>query len=85
MATVTIYSDVEAQENEICPCFHFSPSIYCEMMGLYAFEELSLLCLCHNIVDFMPTWCFVIFFLFLFFVCEVDIILFYFIFLFFKF
>ena len=53
-AVVTIYSDVEAQENEICPCFHFSFSIYCEMMGLYAFEELSLLCLCHIIVDFMP-------------------------------
>ena len=36
------------------PASTFSSSIYCEMVGLYAFEELSLLCLCHNIVDFMP-------------------------------
>ena len=25
MATVTIYSDSEAQENKICHCFHFFP------------------------------------------------------------
>ena len=34
MAAVTIHSDFRAQENKICCCFHFSPFICCEMMGL---------------------------------------------------
>ena len=34
MAAVTIQSDSEAQENKICHCFHFSPSICQEVMGL---------------------------------------------------
>ena len=33
---VTIHSDFGAQENEICHCFHFSPSICHEVMGLDA-------------------------------------------------
>ena len=34
MAAVTIDSDFRAQENEICHCFQFSPSICHEVMGL---------------------------------------------------
>ena len=34
MAAVTTQSDSEAQENKICHCFHFSPSICHEVMGL---------------------------------------------------
>ena len=33
MATVTIHSDLGAQENKICHHFHFSPSTYHEVMG----------------------------------------------------
>ena len=33
MAVVTIHSDLGAQENKICHCFHFSPSICHEVMG----------------------------------------------------
>ena len=33
MAVVTIHSDFGAQENKICHCFHFSPSIRHEVMG----------------------------------------------------
>ncbi|CAN0173958.1 unnamed protein product [Rangifer tarandus platyrhynchus] len=33
MAAVTIHSDFRAQENKICHCFHFSPSICHEVMG----------------------------------------------------
>ena len=36
MAAVTICSDFGAQENKICHCFHFSPSICHEVMGLDA-------------------------------------------------
>ena len=36
MAVVTIHSDLGAQENKICQCFHFSPSICHEVMGLDA-------------------------------------------------
>ena len=33
MATVTICSDFGSQENKICHCFHFSPSICHRVMG----------------------------------------------------
>ena len=33
MVSVTICSDFEAQENKICHCFHFSPSIFHKVMG----------------------------------------------------
>ena len=33
MSAVTIYSDFATQENKICHCFHFSPSICHEVMG----------------------------------------------------
>ena len=33
MAAVTVHSDFTAQENKICHCFHFSPSICHEVMG----------------------------------------------------
>ena len=33
MATVTIHGDFGAQENEVCHCFHFSPSICDEVLG----------------------------------------------------
>ena len=36
MAAVTICSDFGAQENKICNCFHFFPSIWHEVMGLDA-------------------------------------------------
>ena len=36
MAAVTICSDFGAQENKICHCFHFFPSICHEVMGLDA-------------------------------------------------
>ena len=36
MAAVTVQSDFGAQENKICHCFHSSPSIYLEVMGLDA-------------------------------------------------
>ena len=35
-STVTVYSDFGAQENIICHCFRFSPSICYEVMGLDA-------------------------------------------------
>ena len=36
MALVPICSDFGAQENEICHCFNFPPSICNEVMGLNA-------------------------------------------------
>ena len=36
MAAVTICSDFGAQENKVCHCLHFSPSICYEVMGLDA-------------------------------------------------
>ena len=36
MAVVTICSDFGAQENKVCHCFHFPPSICHEGMGLDA-------------------------------------------------
>ena len=36
MSAVTIHSDFDAQENKICHCFHFFPSIWHEVMGLDA-------------------------------------------------
>ena len=33
MAAVTVCSDFGAQENKICHCFYFFPSIYFEVMG----------------------------------------------------
>ena len=36
MAEVTVCSDFGAQENKICHCFHFYPSICHEVMGLDA-------------------------------------------------
>jgi len=33
MAAVTVHSDFGAQENKICHCFHFSPSICHEVTG----------------------------------------------------
>ena len=36
MAAVTVYSDLGAQENKVCHCFHFSPFICREGMGLDA-------------------------------------------------
>ena len=45
MAAVTICSDFGAQENEICHCFHFSPSTCHEMVGpdamIFVFWMLS--------------------------------------------
>ena len=32
-AAVTVHSDFKVQENKIYHCFHFSPSIYHEVMG----------------------------------------------------
>ena len=34
MAAVTVHSDFGAQENKVCHCFHFSPSICHEVMEL---------------------------------------------------
>ena len=34
MAAITIHSDFGAQENKTCHCFHFSPAICYEVMGL---------------------------------------------------
>ena len=46
MAAVTIQSDFGAQENKICYCFHFSPSVCHEVMGpdamIFVFLSLSL-------------------------------------------
>ena len=36
MSFVTVRSDFGAQENKICHCFHFSPSICHAVMGLNA-------------------------------------------------
>ena len=36
MATVSVCGDFGAQENKVCHCFHFSPSICREVMGLDA-------------------------------------------------
>ena len=36
MTTVTVHSDFGAQENKICHCFHFSPSIFHKVMELDA-------------------------------------------------
>ena len=36
MSAVTIHSDFEAQEKKICHCFHFSPFLCHEVMGLDA-------------------------------------------------
>ena len=33
MTAVTVRSDFGAQENKICHCLHFCPSIYHEVMG----------------------------------------------------
>ena len=33
MAAVTVHGDFGAQENKVCHCFYFSPSICLEMMG----------------------------------------------------
>ena len=33
MGAVTIYSDFGAQEEELCHCLHFAPSICHEVMG----------------------------------------------------
>ena len=50
MATVTIDSDFGAQENKICHCFIFFPSICCEVMGLDA------MILVFWVVSFKPTF-----------------------------
>ena len=34
MAAFPVHSDFGAQENKVCHCFHFSPSICHEVMGL---------------------------------------------------
>ena len=34
MTTVTIYNDFKAQEDKICHCFHFSPSVVPSSTGL---------------------------------------------------
>ena len=36
MAVVIIHSDFGAQETKTCHCFHFSPSIFHEVIGLDA-------------------------------------------------
>ena len=36
MAAVTVHGDFGAQENKVCHCFHFSPSICHEVLGLDA-------------------------------------------------
>ena len=33
MAVVTIFNDFGAQENKVCYCFHYFPSIYHEVIG----------------------------------------------------
>ena len=33
MGTVTVHSEFGAQENKICHCFHFFPSVFHEVMG----------------------------------------------------
>ena len=33
MAVVTVHSDFGAQENKVCLCFHFSPSVCQEVLG----------------------------------------------------
>ena len=39
MAEVTVHSDFGAQENKVYPCFHFSPSICCEVIDLMLLQE----------------------------------------------
>ena len=45
VAAVNIHSDFGAQENKICHCLHFSPSIWHEVIGLdammFVFSMLS--------------------------------------------
>ena len=36
MAAVTVHSDFGTQENKICRCLHFPPSICYEVVGLDA-------------------------------------------------
>ena len=49
MATVTISSDFGAQENKICHCFHFSLSIYYEVMELEVTElNVMIFVFCHK-------------------------------------
>ena len=36
MAEATIHGDFGAQENKVCHCFHFSPTICPKVMGLDA-------------------------------------------------
>ena len=45
-AAVTVHSDFGSQENKICHCFHFSPSICHEVMGPESAEK-QWLCLQH--------------------------------------
>ena len=46
MAAVTVCSDFGGQENKICHCFHFSPSICHEVLGpdamIFVFLMLTL-------------------------------------------
>ena len=53
MAAVTICSDFGAQENKICHCFHFSPSICHEVMGLDAMilGSVKIHLLCDNFLE----------------------------------
>ena len=45
MAAVTVHSEFGAQENEICHCFHFPPTICHEVKGsdamIFVFSMLS--------------------------------------------
>ena len=40
MSALTAHSEFAAQENKICLCFHFSPSIWHEVMGLDAMMQI---------------------------------------------
>ena len=40
-AAVTVHSDFGSQENKICHCFHFSPSICHEVMGPESAEKTT--------------------------------------------
>ena len=43
LAAVTIHSDFGAQENKICHCFHFFPSILAKDLWLTLFQETTLI------------------------------------------
>ena len=52
LAAVSICSDVGAQENKVCHCFHFFPSIFHEVMGPHSFLYLKKNILCQPTPSF---------------------------------